>query len=139
MRSKITQKILDDTPEYVKIEVRTYGNLVMRIHEILAEKGINQATLAASMDKKPSEISKWLGGEHNFTLRSIAKLEAELGVELLSVTSKEKTATNSNFVFSNVQKTPTKKPTDDSFLKIAYSNISQNNEVKVLQKPLYSR
>jgi transcriptional regulator with XRE-family HTH domain len=90
MRSPIFQKILDEAPVSVDIFVQKYTDLVMRIHEILDEKGITQAALAASMDKKPSEISKWLSGEHNFTLRSIAKLEAELGEELLMVTTKEK-------------------------------------------------
>jgi transcriptional regulator with XRE-family HTH domain len=90
MRSPIFQKILDEAPVSVDIFVQKYTDLVMRIHEILDEKGITQAALAASMDKKPSEISKWLSGEHNFTLRSIAKLEAELGEELLIVTTKEK-------------------------------------------------
>jgi transcriptional regulator with XRE-family HTH domain len=37
------------------------------------------------MGKKPSEISKWLNGEHNFTLRSLAKLEAELGEPIITV------------------------------------------------------
>ena len=90
MRSPIFQKILDETPVSVDIFVQKYTDLVMRIHEILEEKGISQNTLAANMGKKPSEISKWLNGEHNFTLRSIAKLEAELGVELLTVSTKKK-------------------------------------------------
>ena len=41
------------------------------------------------MNKKPSEISKWLNGEHNFTLRSLAKLSAELGVPLIEVTEEK--------------------------------------------------
>jgi hypothetical protein len=44
------------------------------------------------MDKKPSEISKWLSGEHNFTLRSLAKLSVELGEPLMEV-PKRKTQT----------------------------------------------
>lgn len=37
------------------------------------------------MDKQPSEISKWLNGEHNLTFKSIVKLEQELGIELIYV------------------------------------------------------
>jgi hypothetical protein len=40
------------------------------------------------MNKKPSEINKWLKGNHNLTLKTLAKLEAELG-ELLIYTSKK--------------------------------------------------
>lgn len=85
MRSKILQEILDRTPEDVKIYVHLYGNIVVRIHELLKEKGITQKTLAEGMGKKPSEISKWLNGEHNFTLKSLAKLEAELGEPIIAV------------------------------------------------------
>lgn len=85
MRSKTFQRILDKTPEEVKIFVRHYGDIVVRINELLEEKGYTQKQLAEKMDKKPSEISKWLNGQHNFTLRSIAKLEAELGAPILYV------------------------------------------------------
>ena len=85
MRSKIFQEILDKTPVDVEIYVRLYADLVVRINQILREKGYTQKSLAEKLDKKPSEISKWLSGEHNFTLRSIAKLQAELGEPLLEV------------------------------------------------------
>lgn len=89
MRSKIFQEILDETPEDVEIFVRLYADLVVRINQLLREKGISQKELAEKMDKKPSEISKWLSGEHNFTLRSLAKLSAELGEPLLEVPKKK--------------------------------------------------
>ena len=37
------------------------------------------------MDKKPSEISRWLNGGQNLTLKSIAKLEAVLGETLIEI------------------------------------------------------
>jgi len=85
MRSKILQEILDETPKDVEIFVDKYTDLVIRINQILREKGYTQKSLANKLDKSPSEIHKWLSGDHNFTLRSIAKLEAELGETLLEV------------------------------------------------------
>ena len=85
MRSKIFQKILDETPKDVDLFVHWYADLLVRINQLLREKNINQKELAEKMDKKPSEISKWLKGEHNFTLRSLAKLSVELGEPLLEV------------------------------------------------------
>jgi transcriptional regulator with XRE-family HTH domain len=55
------------------------------INQILREKGYTQKSLANKLEKSPSEIHKWLNGEHNFTLRSIAKLEAELGETLIEI------------------------------------------------------
>lgn len=89
MRSKVLQRILDKTPKDVDIFVDLYADLVVRINQLLREKGISKKELAESLNKKPSEISKWLGGEHNFTLRSLAKLSAELGEHLLEVPKKK--------------------------------------------------
>ena len=85
MRSKIAQHILDRTPKETKIFVRLYADIVVRVHELIKEKGLTQKQLAEGMNKKPSEISKWLNGEHNLTLRSLAKLEAVLGEPLIYV------------------------------------------------------
>lgn len=85
MRSKVFQRILDNTPKDVDLFVDWYADLVVRINQLLREKNISKKELAEKMDKNPSEISKWLSGEHNFTLRSLAKLSAELGEPLLEV------------------------------------------------------
>jgi transcriptional regulator with XRE-family HTH domain len=85
MRSKVLERILKETPKEVKIFIDLYTDLVVRVNQILGEKGISKKELAQRLEKNPSEISKWLNGEHNFTLRSIAKLQAELGEPLLVV------------------------------------------------------
>lgn len=92
MRSKIFQEMLDEVPKETEIFARLYADLVLRVNSILAEKGLTQRALAEQLDKSPSEINKWLSGSHNFTLRSIAKLEAELGETLLVVPTKGKLA-----------------------------------------------
>ncbi|MBK9688630.1 MAG: helix-turn-helix transcriptional regulator [Saprospiraceae bacterium] len=91
MRSKAAERIMQRVPEETKIYVRWYGDLIVRINEILAEKGWSQKELSERLDKKPSEINKWLKGEHNFTLRSLAKLQAELEEPILEVPHKKKT------------------------------------------------
>ena len=85
MRSKILQDILDETPKDVEIFVRLYADITLRINQLLKEKGMSQKEWAESMGKKPSEISKWLKGDHNFTLRSLAKIMAELDEVFLYV------------------------------------------------------
>jgi transcriptional regulator with XRE-family HTH domain len=87
MRSKIAKKILSETPEEVKIFVKRYTDIVVRIHELMQLKGLTQKDLADRMDKKPSEINKWLKGNHNLTLKTIAKLEAELGGTIIYTAS----------------------------------------------------
>jgi len=89
MRSKTVDRLLNSTPKDVEIFVDLYADLLVRINELLLEKGMTKKKLAEKLDKKPSEISKWLSGEHNFTLRSLAKLSAELGEALLEVPKKK--------------------------------------------------
>ncbi len=85
MRSKTTQRILDRTNEETKVFVKKHADLIVRINQLLGERGYTQRKLADLLEKSPSEINKWLKGEHNFTLRSICKLEVELGEALISV------------------------------------------------------
>jgi transcriptional regulator with XRE-family HTH domain len=128
MRSKVFQRILDKTPEDVKIFTRHYGDLVVRINSLLKEKGYSQKDLAEKLDKKPSEISKWLKGEHNFTLRSLAKLEAELGAPLFYVPKTKSFQSSGGIktsftVYRNVQ---TKQAIDYS--KFEEKKVKQSNE-----------
>lgn len=85
MRSSVAKRIQAETPEEVRIFVRQYTDIVVRINEILQSKGYTQKELAERMNKKPSEINKWLKGQHNLTLKTIAKLEAELGEPIIEV------------------------------------------------------
>ena len=87
MRNKVLQGVLDETPKDIDIFIRLYSDLVVRINQIMKDKSITQADLARSLEKRPSEIHKWLNGNHNLTLQSIAKLEAELGEPLFEIAS----------------------------------------------------
>jgi transcriptional regulator with XRE-family HTH domain len=58
-------------------------DIVNRIYELLEKQGKTQRDLANLMGKKESEISKWMQGTHNFTLKSIAKIESVLGEKLI--------------------------------------------------------
>jgi len=62
MRSKVLQEILDDTPKEVEIFVEMYGDIVVRVHELMEEKGFSQKDLAQSMGKKTfrnQQMVKW--------------------------------------------------------------------------------
>ena len=85
MRSKVADRMMAKMPMETQIFARKYADLVVLINQILKEKECTQKELASSLNKTQSEISKWLNGNHNFTLRSICKLEAELKETLLEV------------------------------------------------------
>ncbi len=59
--------------------------IVDRIHSVLEQRGLRQKDLASMLDKKESEISKWMRGTHNFTIETISQIEKVLGEPILEV------------------------------------------------------
>lgn len=89
MKSKTASRILANTPAEKKRFIRKYTDIVLRVQELMAKQGLTQKDLAEKLEKQPSEISRWLSGEHNLTLKSICKLEEELGADILIVPKQE--------------------------------------------------
>lgn len=89
MRSKVARRIQEETPEEVRIFVRQYTDIVVRINQLMQARGYTQKQLAEKMNKKPSEINKWLKGNHNLTLKTLAKLEAELGEPIVFTSAEQ--------------------------------------------------
>ncbi len=73
--------IPEDTDRFVELSMLISD----AVAEILDQKGWTQKDLAKAMGKTPAEVSKWLSGTHNLTLKSIAKLETALGEKILNV------------------------------------------------------
>lgn len=90
MRSEIIKKIQAETQDDSRIFAKKYADIVIRINDLLKRNNYSQKDLAGKMEKTPSEISKWLNGEHNFTIRSISKLEAEFGEVILYIPKRKK-------------------------------------------------
>ena len=88
--SKIFDKAAQGIDNDVKRFVDKSFDIVDQIHSLLEEKKISQRELAQLLNKKESEISKWLSGTHNFTLRSISKIESILNEDIISTPLKAK-------------------------------------------------
>lgn len=86
---KTTAQLFDEclatVPDDVKMELDMSFAIADKIDMILREKNISQKQLAKRMGKTEAEVSRWLGGTHNFTLRTIAKISNALGVNLLII------------------------------------------------------
>lgn len=67
--------------------IGTSFDLSDRIHEILEAKGLTQKDLADMIGKKESQVSKWMTGTHNFTIKTLALIEVKLGVSIFQITS----------------------------------------------------
>lgn len=82
------QNSKDDIPEDVRIYVRKSMDILDHLHELMEQNDITQRQLAEKMGKKETEVSKWLNGVQNFTLKTLSKLEAALGAPIVEVPNK---------------------------------------------------
>lgn len=86
---KTTASLFDEqlaqVPNDVRMELDMSFALADKIDAVLKEKNISQKELAKRMGKTEAEVSRWLGGTHNFTLRTIAKISNALGSNLIII------------------------------------------------------
>src|SRR4051812_43462158 len=85
------KQTIDEMPEDSKIFVDKSMEIAGYIISVMERKGLRQKDLAEKMGKTEAEISKWLSGMHNFTLRSLAKIEAALGSKIMFIPAKVNT------------------------------------------------
>lgn len=71
-------------PEIDKLVEKNLA-IANKIHELLLQRDLKPADLARLLDKKPSEISKWLTGTHTFTTKTITKIETVLGEDIIHI------------------------------------------------------
>lgn len=81
-RSNILQRLENESAAtYEKTAMRM--RLAIKIADAIAQSGFTQKEFAERMNKKPSEISKWLSGTHNFTIDTLYDISRELGITLI--------------------------------------------------------
>lgn len=86
---KRTAKNLDDMlgpiPDAVRNEVDLSFEISDRIDFLMHEKGLTKKQFADAIGRRPSEITKWLSGQHNFTIATLAMLSSFFGRPIVTV------------------------------------------------------
>ena len=77
-------QLVDSIPAVDKEEARLSFDIADRIAQLMEERGLSKKQFADALGRRPSEITKWLSGQHNFTLRTIAMLSAFFGKTIIS-------------------------------------------------------
>lgn len=85
IQNKLFRDCLATIPEDQKAEFDLSFGIAERLSEILKDKGLTQKDLAKMLNKRDSEISKWLTGRHNFTTQTIARIQNALGCNLINI------------------------------------------------------
>jgi transcriptional regulator with XRE-family HTH domain len=73
---------LEDTELTASLEKKML--LAAKIHEALQAQKIGNRAFAERLNVSPSLVTKWLSGQHNFTVDTLVKIERVLDIELLT-------------------------------------------------------
>ena len=71
--------------ERIKREADLSFQISDRIYALMQERGLSKKQFADALGKRPCEVTKWLSGQHNFTISTLAMLSAFFGKSIISV------------------------------------------------------
>lgn len=77
------QQMLSNVPQDISMEIDLSFAIAKEIEVLMREKGLTKKQFADALGKKPSEVTKWLSGQHNFTIRTLAMLSSFFGHPLI--------------------------------------------------------
>ncbi len=80
----IDDLLADITPQDIEKRAKKLL-LATRIDEAINKRGWSKKEFAQRMNRKPSEISRWLSGSNNFTVDTLLEIEELLSISLLQV------------------------------------------------------
>ena len=79
------QEIFNEIPVEKREDTRLSFAISNRLAALMQERGLNKKQLAEALGKRPNEITRWLSGEHNFTISTLAMLSTFFGKSIINV------------------------------------------------------
>ncbi len=83
--AKSLEEMLGPIPDTLRKETELSFQISDRIYELMIERGLSKKQFADALGKRPCEVTKWLSGQHNFTITTIAMLSAFFGKSIIKV------------------------------------------------------
>ena len=85
VQNPLFRQCLAEIPAQQRAEYELCQMIADRIDEILKQKHLTQRDLARLTGKSESEISKWLTGRHNFTMKTLSLISTALATPVIRV------------------------------------------------------
>lgn len=79
------QQMTASVPANIQQEVDLELAISNRINALMVERGLSKLEFANALGKRPSEVTKWLSGQHNFTIRTISLLSTFFNKSIIQV------------------------------------------------------
>lgn len=72
-------------PDRLQKETELSFQISDRIFELMQQRGMSKKQFADALGKRPCEVTKWLSGQHNFTIATLGMLSAFFGQPIITV------------------------------------------------------
>lgn len=79
------REMVDQVPPEIKEEINLSFAISNKIDALMQECGLSKKQFADQIGKRPSEITRWLSGQHNFTISTLAMLSTFFEKSIISV------------------------------------------------------
>ncbi len=79
------KELFNEIPREKREEARLSFAISNRLDTLMRKNGLNKKKFAEAIGKRPNEITRWLSGEHNFTISTLAMLSSFFGEPIISV------------------------------------------------------
>ncbi len=83
--AKSLKELLGPIPESTMKETELSFEISDRIYFLMTERGLSKKQFADALGRRPSEITKWLSGQHNFTIATLGMLSSFFGQPIVTV------------------------------------------------------
>ena len=94
IRLDFLDEIRNETSPQMSEQISKRMKLAAQIDNVLMSRGLTNQEFAFMMGKKPSEITRWLSGTHNFTTETLWEIERVLKIQLLTSSIPEEKMVN---------------------------------------------
>lgn len=88
------EELRSETSPQMSEQISKRMKLAAQIDDVLISRGLTNQEFAFMMGKKPSEITRWLSGTHNFTTETLWEIERVLQIQLLTSSVPDKNIEN---------------------------------------------
>jgi antitoxin component HigA of HigAB toxin-antitoxin module len=79
------RELLGEISPEERAQTRMSFEISNKLDALMRERGLSKKQLAEAIGKRPSEVTRWLSGEHNFTIATISMLSAFFGKPIITV------------------------------------------------------
>ncbi|MDE6485167.1 MAG: helix-turn-helix transcriptional regulator [Duncaniella sp.] len=85
--SRSLTEILGNIPDRIQQEVDLSFEISDRIDKLMRQRNLTKTQFAEALGRRPSEITKWLSGQHNFTIATLSMISSFFGKPIISVST----------------------------------------------------